>query len=330
PALLGWDGDKRVRAMALISGRLGEASKRQIESEPGLPLLLMVSSEDREGFADMTDAYFLSKSKETDIEVYSGLGVGTGMFSVWRYKFPKEKPMHESIGEWTCNQLLTTGALAEVSFQTEDGWTIYGNLRIPQTAAERVPAVILLHSGLSDRYVYSELEVQLAKAGLAVLNIDWRGNGKSVGKGKYFELPKSERDKAYLDAKAAVAYLAGQPEVDASRIGIIGTVLGAKHAMAAAAEEPRIKTAVILTGYIPTEKEKAYILGNKPPILYVTSRGHSAVTKSMSELYDQTKNSGSELKIYDGGAIGYQLLEMEPGLASRIIAWMNEKLTHRP
>jgi dienelactone hydrolase len=326
PALLGWNGDRCVRAMALISGRLTEASKKQIASDSGLPLLLMVSSEDRRGFADMTDAYFLSKNKETDIEVYSGLGVGTGMFSVWRYKFPKEKPMHESIGEWVSNQLLSTGALTEVSFLTEDGWTIYGNMRIPQAAPGPLPVVILLHSGLSDRYAYSDLEVKLAKAGLAVLNIDWRGNGKSIGKGKYFELPKTERDKAYLDVKAAVAFLGRQQSIDPNRIGIAGTVLGAKYAMAAAAETPRIRTAVILTGYIPTEREKAYITEQKPPILYVTSRGHSAVTKSMTELYELTKDGGSELKIYDGGAIGYQLLEMDETLSDRIVNWMKTKL----
>jgi dienelactone hydrolase len=325
-AVIGWGGDSRVKAMVLISGRLSDQARQQIAADPGLPLLLMVSSEDKKGFADMTDAYFLSKSKESDINVYSGLGVGTGMFSVWRYRFPKEKPMHESIGQWVSEQVLMTGLLSEVSFQTEDGWTIYANLRVPQVAAEKIPAVVLLHSGLSDRYAYGKLEGELAKAGLAVLNIDWRGNGKSIGKGKYFDLPKTERDKAYLDAKAAVAFVAAQPKVDSSRIGILGTVLGAKYSMAAAVEEPRIKTAVVLTGYIPTEKEKAFITGQQFPILYVTSKGHTAVTHAMTELYNLAKDKRSELVVYDGGAIGYQLLEMDEELLPRIVRWMKEKL----
>jgi dienelactone hydrolase len=325
-AVMGWDGDKRIRAMALVSGRLSDRAKKQLSSDPSLPLLLLVSSEDKKGFADMTDAYFSSKNSETDIDVYNGLGVGTGMFSVWRYKFPKEKLLHQSLGEWVSDQLLLTGELTEVSFQTEDGWTIFGNLRVPELRQGKLPAVILMHSGLSDRYVYSGLEVELAKAGLAVLNIDWRGNGKSTGKGKYFELAKQERDKAYLDAKAAVGYLANIASIDSNRIGVIGTVLGAKHAMAEAADEPRIKTAVVLTGYIPTDKERAYLTTQKPPILYVTSRGHTAVTRALQGLYNQTKDSGSELAIYDGGAIGYQLLERDDRLVRRIVTWMKERL----
>jgi dienelactone hydrolase len=324
-AVLGWAGDSRIRAIALISGRLSETAKKQIATSPELPLWLVVSSEDKKAFADMTDAYFLSKSKESEIEVYNGIGNGTWMFSLFKAKYPKEKPLHDTIGEWIAAQVLLTGSLTEVSFQTEDGWTIYGNFRVPQ-GVDKVPAVILLHSGLSDRHVYDALEVALAKKGLAVLNIDWRGNGKSTGKGKYFDLTKSERDKGYLDAKAAVNFLASQSTIDAHRIGILGTVIGAKHAMAAAAEEPRIKTAVILTGYIPTDKEKIYLSTQKPPILYVTSAGHRPVTQSMTEMYKLTKEGGSELIVYDGGAIGYQLFKLDDGLIPRIVRWMKEKL----
>src|SRR5262249_45255837 len=238
------------------------------------------------------------------------------------YKFPKEKPLQQTIGNWIADQLLAIGQMKEVSYRTEDGWTIYGNLRVPRLGADKTPAVILLHSGLCYRNSYYDLEIALARVGVAVLNIDWRGKGKSTGKGKYFELPKAERDKAYLDAKAGVDFLASQPDIDSNRVGIIGTVLGAKYAMGAAAEDPRIKTAVLLTGYIPTEKEKAYITAQKPPILYVTSSGHTSVTRSMTELYNLTKDKGSELMIYDGGAIGYQLFDLDSDLLPRIVKWM--------
>jgi dienelactone hydrolase len=327
-AVLGWGGDSRVSAMALISGRLSDKAKKQIAESPDLPLFVVVSSEDKEGFAAMTDAYFLSKSKEGGIEVFNGLGIGTWMFSLFRAKYPKEKPLHDQVGEWIANQVLLTGRLSEVSFQTEDGWTIYGNLRIPQVApANKIPAVILLHSGLSDRHVYADLEVALARNGLAVLNIDWRGNGKSTGKGKYFELSKVERDKGYLDALAAVNFLASQTNIDVNRVGILGTVIGAKHAMAAAAEEPRIKTAVVLTGYIPTEKERAYFTNQKVPVLYVTSTGHGPVTRSLTEMYTLTKDKGSELITFSGGAIGYQLFKLEEDLLPRVVRWMKEKLS---
>ncbi|HXG64543.1 MAG TPA: dienelactone hydrolase family protein, partial [Blastocatellia bacterium] len=279
------------------------------------------------GFADMTDAYFLSPNRQSDIEVYNGLGVGTWMLSMFRQKFPNEKPLHQTIGDWVADHILSTGSLAEVSFQTADGWTIYGNLRVPQNAAGKLPAVILLHSGLSDRHAYHELEAELARAGLVVLNIDWRGRGKSTGKGKYFELTKAERDKGHLDALAAVNFLAAQPNVDAARIGILGTVIGARYAMAAAAEDPRIRTAVVLTGYIPTEKERAYFTSQNVPVLYITSRGHRAVTQALTDFHKLTRERGSELMVYDGGAIGYQLFELDESLLPRVVRWMKEKLS---
>ena len=325
-AVDGSRGDTRVSAIALLSGRLDAKAKEQIADSPDLSLLFVVSAEDKKGFADMTDAYLRSREDNADIRVFNDLGSGSEMLNAFHDKYPNQTPLSTSIGQWIANQLLCDGDVTEVSFQTEDGWTLYGNLRLPQKAQGKLPAVILLHSGLSDRYAYHDLELALARSGLAVLNFDWRGKGKSVGKGHYFELTKAERDKGYLDAKAAVNYLATLNQVDASRIGIMGTVIGAKYAMAAAAEEPRIKTAVVLTGYIPTEKEKAYFSTQNRPVLLITSRGHGAVTSALTAMYDLTKEKGSQLVVYDGGAIGYQLFDLDHRLIARLVAWMRQHL----
>jgi dienelactone hydrolase len=325
-AVMAGAGDTRVRAISLLSGRLSEGAKDRIAASPELPLLLIVSSEDRAGFSDMTDAYFLSKNRESDIEVYNGLGIGTWMLSMFRQKFPNDTPLHAKIGDWVASQVLSTGGLTEVSFQSSDGWTIYGNLRVPQGKAEKLPAVVLAHSGLSDRHAYHDLETALAKENIVVLNIDWRGRGKSTGKGKYFELAKAERDKGHLDVLGAVNYLASLPGVDVNRIGVLGTVIGARYAMAALAEDPRIKTGVVLTGYIPTEKEKAYLTTQNVAVLYITSAGHRAVTQSLTDLYRLTRDKGSELIVIGGGAIGYQLFELDESLTPRVVSWMKDKL----
>ena len=83
----------------------------------------------------------------------------------------------------------------------------------------------------------------------------------------------------------------------------------------------------MLTGYIPTENEKAYVSTQRLPILYVTSRGHKAVTQAMTELYGLAKGSGSELLVYNGGAIGYQLFELDKDLLPRVVRWMKDKLS---
>jgi dienelactone hydrolase len=325
-AVMAWSGDPRVSSMALISGRLSDETKNLIAANSKLPLLLVVSSEDKEGFADATDAYFLSTSRETDIEVYEGLGTGAAMFGAFRERSPKEVPLERRIADWIADQVLLKGELTEVSFQTEDGWTIYGNLRVPQGVAERAPAVLLLHTSLSDRYVYHDLEVALARKGLAVLNIDWRGKGKSTGKGRYSELSEDEHARSHLDVRAAVEFLASQPDIDASRVGVLGAALGTRHAMAAAVDEPRIKTAVLLTGYYPTEREKAYLIAKKMPVFYIITSNVEPFAREVTELYNRTRRQGSELLVYEGGGIGYQFFRLDNNLVPRIARWMSEKL----
>ena len=91
----------------------------------------MVSSEDRGGFRDMTDAYKLSKNPMSSIHVYKGLGMATAIFSTWRYNRPQEKPLDYVMADWLTTQLNALGNSQEVSFTTEDGWTISADLTSP-------------------------------------------------------------------------------------------------------------------------------------------------------------------------------------------------------
>src|SRR5215470_14056365 len=86
--------------------------------------------------------------------------------------------------------LLFAGALhkvyaaeKEVSFKTQDGWTIYGALSIPEHPTGTVPAVILLPSREHDRsafglyrfpgkYQYPGLVQVINGKGVATLSLD--------------------------------------------------------------------------------------------------------------------------------------------------------------
>ncbi|HWP44506.1 MAG TPA: dienelactone hydrolase family protein, partial [Blastocatellia bacterium] len=350
-AVLGADGDPRVKALAFISGRFGERARSRLAAREHTPVLCVVSKEDRRGFADMSALFAGSKSDESDFRLYEDMGIGTTMFALWRYRYPDErgvgflakqgvdtekiglvpkdpgdeKPIEDVICDWIVARLKSLGRMREVSFQTSDGWTIYGNLLTPEKE-ERVPGVVMVHSGLSDRYIFHGLERLFVKNGVAVLNIDWRGRGKSRDRGDFLTLPREERDRAHLDVKAAVDLLAGRPEVDAQRIAIIGTYIGAKYAAAAALGDPRIGALVMLSGYIPSGKEREEIAGVTFPILFIGSRGFGAVTNAMADLYELTRDRGSELILYDGGALGYQLFEVDETLERRIVDWVKGRL----
>ena len=355
-AVTGTAGDPRVKALSFLSGRLRESARDLLAANNRLPVQCVVSKEDKAGFEAMASIYSRSESPESEFRVYEDMGMGTTMFTVWRYKYPDkkgvdflaksqgvdtekiglvprdpgdEKPIEEVICNWIASRLKSLGRVKEVSFKSEDGWTIYGNLRIPENidAGTRVPGVVLLHSGWSDRYIFHDLEILFAKHEIAVVNIDWRGRGKSREKGNYFSLAREERDRAYLDAKGAVNVLAEQSQVDPTKLAILGTYLGAKFAVMAALGDTRIGALVMLSGYIPSAKERDEIAGAHFPILFIGSRGFAPVTNAISDLYDLTKDKGSEVWIYDGGAIGYQLFETDEGLEERIVKWVESRLT---
>lgn len=326
-AVLGAQSASPVRSFVLLSGRLSRRAKEILAAWEANPALCLVSSEDKRALRDMTDIYFASRHSDTDIEVFEALGRGMDMLDNWSAKFGESKPLERRVAEWIHDQLAAVGAAREVSFITEDGWKIFGNLLLPHSAGERAPGVVLLHSGRSDRYVFTDLERMLGRAGFAVLNIDWRGRGKSTNKGKYFELSKEERANGKLDARAAINFLANQPQIDPGRIGLIGIVHGAEHAVRGSIDDSRVKALVLLTGYVPiSAAEREYLTSGKVHVMYVSCTGHKQVTRMMRDLYEVTPGKLSRFVLYEGGAIGYQLFETDEKLQPAIVEWLKEAL----
>lgn len=332
-AVLGAAGDPRVRALVLLSGRLSAKAKEAISCNDQIAILAMVGSDDRVGFRDMTDAFKLSKNSTSDIHVYKGLGMATAMFSTWRYNRPKEKPLDYVMADWLTARLDALGGSQEISFTTEDGWTISADLISPGSDA-RLPAVILVHSSVTDRHMYHQLVEQLVDAGFVVLSLDFRGRGKSRNKGNWLELRLQEPDgpaeigRGYLDIKAAVDFLTSQGNVDAERIGVVGTVIGARYALLSAAKDPRIKAVASVIGYVPPPPEKQELATIKAPVLYVCSRDLVPVTQAMSSLCESTAENGNTLIVLEGGAYGYSVFTLNPTLGPTIVKWMKSELTH--
>lgn len=326
-AVMGARAEWRVRSFVLLSGRLGREAKEILAEWRDNPALCLVSSEDKAALRDMTDVYFTSRHGDTDIRVFEEMGNGAAMIESWAKQSPEREPLEHTVVRWVQHSLASVGRAREVSFMTEDGWKIFGNLLLPDDRGEKAPGVVLLHSGRSDRYIFAGLERLLIRAGLAVLNIDWRGRGKSTNKGSYFQLSKAERANGGLDAKAAINFLASQPGVDAERIGVVGVIHGAEYAVRGSIGDPRVKAIALLTGYVPAdERERAYITSGQAHVMYVTCEAHRQVTKVMRSLYEQTPGKLTRLIVYEGGAIGYQLFELDDKLEPTIVEWLKEGL----
>jgi dienelactone hydrolase len=329
-AVLGARAAWQVRSFVFLSGRLGQQSKELLVEWQKNPILCLVSSEDRTALRDMTDVYFTSKHPDTDIRVFEGLGRGAGLITSWAEQFPQRVTLERTVAEWLGRELSLVGRAREVTFLTEDGWKIFANLIMPDFGEEKAPGVILLHSGRSDRYVFTDLERLLVRAGFAVLNMDWRGRGKSINKGRYFDLTKEERANGKLDARAAIDFLSAQTGVDSERIGLVGIIHGAEHAVRGSIGDSRVKALALLTGYVPiAEEERTYLTSGKVHVMYVTGKAHKHVTETMRALYEATADKLVRLLVFEGGAIGYQLFELDEKFEPAIVEWLQESLAAR-
>ncbi len=299
----------RIAGLALIGVPL-DADRVAIVSEwPEVAVLGVADPDDRPGLAGAVDAYLASQHAASDLFV--------------------GRVDDESVtatATWLEARLGSIPEVEEVVVSSSDGWEIHGTRWLP-ASARPVPGVVLLHTGRSDRTAFARLERLLVDAGMAVLNIDWRGRGSSTNLGSYSALPVEVRDVAWRDAAAALDHLAAHPRVDPERLATLGSVHGAEHAVRAAHRDLRVKAIVILTGYRPAEAEEApHLTSGVVDVLYVTSEGHAITTAAMRSLYDASPGRRTQFVIYPGAPIGYQLFELDPTLEPRIVSWLGEVL----
>jgi hypothetical protein len=116
-----------------------------------------------------------------------------------------------------------------VTFETQDGLTL-GGWFVPAGAPATGYTVLVFNGNGGHRGYRADLAAQLSARGLAVLLFDYRGYGGNPG------LPSEEG--FARDARAALGYLARQPDVDATRIVFFGESIGAAVAVRLALEYP--------------------------------------------------------------------------------------------
>jgi dienelactone hydrolase len=333
PAVIGTLEDPRVRVMVLLSGILNERAMDFLAANSTKPILYVVSKEDRRGFDDMTNAYNVTKSDGSDIWVQDGLGIGATMGSVWRNVFadqPMENSTDDAEGRWLVNELWSTGKSSEVTLTTEDGWTLYATLRLPDKARDgsKVPGVVLLPTALVDRDSYVNLERVFVRHGIAVLDLEWRGIGKSIDKGNYVDMTLPQLLQAPKDVELGYKFLASQEGVDAERIGVLGTALAAKLAMHAAKENPKFKAVAMLTPVTwPWEEKNDYetMEALDAPVLFVTGDGFGELTKKFAAYIGQNKRN--QVLVYPGGVFGYLLNRIDPNFDTTVAEWFSNQLS---
>ncbi len=139
----------------------------------------------------------------------------------------------------------------DVSFSSPvDGVLLAGTLTAPNDGARHPAVVLLTGSGAQDRdesimghKPFLVLADHLTRNGVVVLRYDDRGVGGSGG-----DLTTTSHTTQQRDASAALAWLQSQPEVDPSRVGLIGHSEGANIAILTAAADKQVAFIVLLAG----------------------------------------------------------------------------------
>ncbi len=134
----------------------------------------------------------------------------------------------------------------EVRMPSDAGVTLAGTLLVPQASGSASLPVAILISGtgtdIRGSRFNARLSAQLLAEGIATLDYDKRGLGQSTG--EFVDtIPVMERD-----IEAVIAYLRTRPDIDGSRIALIGQSQGGVAAPAVASRDPGIAAVVMLSG----------------------------------------------------------------------------------
>ena len=141
--------------------------------------------------------------------------------------------MLNSLLYFPTGQIISTPQTAGLEYrhlwlETDDGERVHGWWITAR--AEPLGHVLLCHGNagnIGDRVLHASL---LSAAGYDVLLFDYRGYGRSTG-------TPSERG-TYLDARAALGWMLGQPGIDRERVLYIGESLGGAVALELALAHP--------------------------------------------------------------------------------------------
>jgi fermentation-respiration switch protein FrsA (DUF1100 family) len=145
----------------------------------------------------------------------------------WSLTHPPRKPLTRTPADLGIT-------FEDVTFPTEDNLTLSGWFLPPRNGR----TLIACHGIFDNREQFLEPACALAKHGYGFLIYDARAHGKSGGTRSTYGYHEVK------DVAAALTYLQSRPDVDATRLGIMGNSLGGITAIRAAARLPELRVIV--------------------------------------------------------------------------------------
>jgi len=215
----------------------------------------------------------------------------------------------------------------KIKFKTDDGYSLSAVIGKPDSIAEDLPGIILIHQGGSSKEEWGGFFDELVKQNYIVLSIDLRGHGESDKVGNIYAL-FNDPNQAPHDLFSAYEYLNSQENVDLERLAIIGASIGANLACVGISKLD-IKTAVSISAKTSAVEN---LNGSKElnlrSIFFIASTGdqNGKRVEWARELYDRTEFPKKILEVKNSSAHGVSIFKDEPKVKNKIILWLKETL----
>ena len=240
--------------------------------------------------------------------------------------------------------LVFAQASQTVRFKTADGVGIVGTYY--PTGQPHSPAVLLIHSILRDRGVWTEFATLLQRNGIAALAIDLRGHGESTTKMtaegpikiETRDLTGQDYQDMQLDLEAANDWLEARPEINGQRIGLVAESFGANIALRyAAINEDLAAVALFSPGInyrgVRTDDVIGQV-GHIPFHLFV-SQYDAFAFESAKRLIEIRQEAGIEeatnqVTVCTGSLHGTEMLKGVRNLPQILLAWLKLHLAGVP
>ncbi len=225
-------------------------------------------------------------------------------------------------------------SVLDISYETKDKFLIKAKLSLPFEKRERYPMVVLMHSiGYSSEY-WLDLPTKLRQAGFAVLEVDFRGHGKSIydanlKKINWYYLSAKAYGKFPQDVLGLLLYInQNYKKISVSNLVFVGADIGANTAILSASQ---LKTKPVLMVLIsPSRQFKGLytpiaLTDIKCPILVIYSQKDTRSKIEAANLAKFAQNSYS-IKTYPNGGPGMLMLKVNKNMDTDIANWITQKL----
>jgi len=252
----------------------------------------------------------------------------SGLSSLFQNKQSEVNSAELSNTEVASNQFQPI-PMEKISLTTNDNIKIAANL---YGVKNPVGWLVLVHMMPSTKDIYADLAGRLQNLGYESLAIDLRGHGESDGgPNGFLNFSDSQHQKSIFDLEAAADYLMKTREARPDKIVFVGASFGANLVLQYISGHSEFEIAVLLSAGLNYRGVKTEPLvknlQNRQKVFFISSRDDDDNSQENSELYQllpENIKKDSEIKIYDSGGHGTDMLENQPDLIGLIVEFIKK------